>query len=76
MFNATAPFKIKYHYKHMSSKQEIIGTKYFDKSGFGSKAVTLKDAREKDKSIKMEDVKEFLERLLSRKNSCEVLTVM
>ena len=43
----------------MSAKQEIISKIYFDKSGFGSRATTLKDAREKDKTIKMEDVEEF-----------------
>jgi len=38
------------------SKQEIIGNIYFDKAGFGSKNTTLKDAREKYKSITMKDV--------------------
>ena len=40
-------------------KQDIISKIYFDRAGFGSKANTLKDAREKDKSIKMSDVEEF-----------------
>ena len=43
----------------MTSKQEIISKMYFDKSGFGSRAVTLTNAREKDNSIKMEDVAVF-----------------
>ena len=43
----------------MSSKQEIISKIYFDRAGYGSKATTLKDAREKDKSITKEDVEEF-----------------
>ena len=30
-----------------------------DRAGFGSKQTTLKDAREKDSSIKMSDVEEF-----------------
>ena len=38
------------------SKHEIIGNICFDKAGFGSKNITLKDAREKDKSIIMKDV--------------------
>ena len=38
------------------SKQEIIGNIYFDKAGFGFKNTTLKDAREKNKSITMKDV--------------------
>ena len=41
------------------SKQEIIGNIYFDKAGFGSKNTTLKDAREKDKSINMKDIEDF-----------------
>ena len=43
-----------------SEKQKIINDIYFDRSGYGSKVVTLKDAREKDKSITKEDVEEFL----------------
>ena len=42
-----------------SEKQKIINDIYFDRAGYGSKAVTLKDAREKDKSITKEDVEEF-----------------
>ena len=33
-----------------------------DRSGFGSKATTLKDAREKDKTISMKDVEDFFEK--------------
>ena len=40
-------------------KQKIISAIYFDRSGYGSKATTLKDAREKDKTITMKDVEEF-----------------
>ena len=43
----------------MSSKQEIIANIYYDKGGFGSKAVTLKDARAKDKTITIQDVEDF-----------------
>ena len=43
----------------MSDKQKIINDIYFDRSGYGSKATTLKDARQKDKSITMDDVNEF-----------------
>ena len=46
----------------MSSKQKIINDIYYDRAGFGSKAVTLKDAREKDKSITKEDVEEFFKK--------------
>lgn len=44
------------------SKQEIIGNIYFYKAGFGSKNTTLKDAREKNKSITMKDVEYFFKK--------------
>ena len=40
----------------MSDKQGIISSVYFDKSGYGSKKITLADAKEKDKSITMNDI--------------------
>ena len=43
----------------MSENQKIIDNVYFDRSGFGSKATTLKDARVKDKTITMADVEDF-----------------
>ena len=45
-----------------SKKQQIINDIYFDRAGFGSKATTLKDAKEKDSSIKMSDVEEFFKK--------------
>ena len=44
------------------NKQKIINDIYFDKGGFGSKANTLKDAREKDKTITMQDVEQFFKK--------------
>ena len=41
----------------MSSKQKIIANIYYDKGGFGSKAITLKDARAKDKTLKCKMLK-------------------
>ena len=43
-------------------KQKIISDIYFDRSGYGSKATTLKDAREKEPTIKMSDVEQFFKR--------------
>ena len=43
----------------MGDKQKITNDIYFDRAGFGSKSTTLKDAREKDKSITMADVEKF-----------------
>ena len=40
-------------------KQKIIHDIYFDRSGFGSRATTLKEARGKDKRITKEDVEEL-----------------
>ena len=50
-----------------SNKQKIINDIYFDRSGFGSRATTLKDAREKDKSITKEDVEEFFRKNVEEK---------
>ena len=51
----------------MSSKQDIISKIYFDRSGFGSKATTLKDAKAKDPSITMKDVEEFFQKNVEQK---------
>ena len=50
-----------------SDKQKIINDTYFDRSGFGSRATTLKDAREKDKSITQEDVEELFRKNVEEK---------
>ena len=60
----------------MSNKQTIISDMYFDRSGYGSKATTLKDAREKDKTIAMKDVEDFLECMLRLRESKGVRTVL
>ena len=61
----------------MSNKQTIISDIYFDRSGYGSKATTLKDATEKDKTITMKDVEYFfLERMLRLRESKGVRTVL
>ena len=52
-----------------SDKQKVISDIYNDRSGFGSKATTLKDAREKDKTITMKDVDEFLRKMLRLRGS-------
>ena len=50
-----------------SNKQKIINDIYYDRSGFGSRATTLKDAREKDRSITKEDVEEFFKKNVEEK---------
>ena len=51
----------------MTSKQDIIRSIYYDRSGFGSKATTLKDSKEKDASITKDDVEEFFKRNVEEK---------
>ena len=58
------------------NEQKVISDIYFDRSGYGSKATTLKDAREKDKTITMKDVEDFLERMLRLRESKGVRTVL
>ena len=50
-----------------SDKQKIMNDIHYDRSGFGSRATTLKDAREKDKSIMKEDVEEFFRKNVEEK---------
>ena len=45
-----------------SEKQKIINDIYFDRAGYGSKQTTMKDAREKDKTIKTSDIEEFFKK--------------
>ena len=50
-----------------SDKQKIISDIYFDRSGFGSRATTLKDSKEKDASITKDDVEEFFKKNVEEK---------
>ena len=47
----------------MSEKQKIINDVYFDKAGFGSRQRTLTEAGQKDKTITLDDIKEFFGRV-------------
>ena len=49
------------------SKQDIIAKIYFNESGYGSKQRTLKESREKDKSIRMTDIEEFFRKNVEQK---------
>ena len=51
-----------------NKKNSIINDVYYDRAGFGSKKQTLKDAKEKDKTITMADVDNFLEKMLNRRS--------
>ena len=51
----------------MSNKQEIISNVYYDRAGYGSRNRTLKEAREKDKSITIDDVNEFFKKNVEAK---------
>ena len=41
------------------NKQKNISEIYFDRAGFGSRATTLKDAKQKDSTITMKDAEQF-----------------
>ena len=49
------------------NKEDIISSIYYDRSGYGSRAQTVKDSREKDKSITKEDVEEFFRKNVEEK---------
>ena len=49
------------------SKQEIISNVYYDRAGYGSRQRALKEAREKDKSITIDDVNEFFRKNVEAK---------
>ena len=49
---------------NMSDKQKIINDIYFDRSGYGSKATTLKDARQKISQLLWMMSLNFLEEML------------
>jgi len=51
----------------MSNKNDIISKIYFDKSGYGSIKTTFEDAKKKDKTITIEDVKEFFDKNVKKK---------
>ena len=48
-------------------KNDIISKIYFDRSGFGSIQTTYKDAKAKDKSITLSDVKEWFKKTIEQK---------
>ena len=48
----------------MSEKQKVSNDVYFDRTGFGSKSRILEEAREKDKTMTVSDINEFLGRML------------
>ena len=49
------------------NKNDIISKTYFDKSGYGSKKITLDDVRKSDKSITKADVDEFFKKNVEEK---------
>ena len=59
----------------MLSKQDIINI-YFDRSGFGSKATTLQDAKKKDASITKEDVEEFFRKKTLKRSENLVVRIV
>ena len=48
----------------MSSKDDIIAKIYYDEAGYGSIKQTYNEAKQKDKSITLEDVKKWMHKAL------------
>ena len=67
MYRFIKPILISITIYMSSNKQKIINDIYFDRSGFASRAQTLKDSREKDATITKEDVEQFCKRNIEEK---------
>ena len=50
-------------------KEKIIQEVYYDQAGFGTPSQTLKDAKEKDKPIRMKDVMAWFAKNVERKSN-------
>ncbi len=50
----------------MQSKEQIIKEAYYSDQGYGSQAVTLKDAKQKDPTITKDDVKQWFDENVDR----------
>jgi glycerol-3-phosphate cytidylyltransferase-like family protein len=50
----------------MQSKEQIIKEAYYSDDGYGSQAVTLKDAKQKDPTITKDDVKQWFDENVDR----------
>lgn len=53
----------------MSNKNDVISKIYFDKAGYGSIKTTFEDAKKKDKTITIEDVKDFFDKSVEKKTN-------
>ena len=53
----------------MTNKNDIISKIYFDRSGYGSIKTTLDDARKIDKSINLNDVRQFFNNNVEKKTN-------
>ena len=51
----------------MDSKQEVLKKIYYDRSGYGSIQTTFKDAKAKDKTITLQDTKNFFNKYIAQK---------
>ena len=62
---------ILYVYIYMSDKDKIINDVYYDRAGFGSQRTTYLDAKKKDPSITMQDVKDWFSENIEKENPVE-----
>ena len=51
----------------MSTKDEIISKIYYDEAGYGSIKQTYTEAKQKDKSITLDDVKKWMHKAVEQK---------
>lgn len=51
----------------MGDKNDIFSKVYFDPAGYSSIRTTLEDARKKDKTITLEDVRNFFKNNIEQK---------
>ena len=49
------------------NKNDIISKTYYDRSGYGSITTTYKDAKQKEQSITLNDVKEWFQKNIEQK---------
>jgi len=54
-------------YSYVMSKDEILNFIYFDPAGYGSIKQTYEEAKKKDKTITMKDVKQFIDKHVEQK---------
>ena len=53
------------------TKDELLSVKFFDAASYGSIKQTYDEAKKKDKSITMKDVKDFIDKHVEQKEATQ-----